>query len=271
MKYADLHIHTYFSDGTFSPEEVVKNAISGNLSAVSITDHDSVEAIDLVKALAKDKIEVIPGVELTAEMGKSEVHILGYFINWKDDEFKKELNLLGKVRQERARKILAKLKELKMEIKYEDLIKFSGPGTVGRLHIARMMCSLGYVANIKEAFLKYLSEGKLAYVGKFRLSTKKAIEVIKKVGGISVLAHPYNLGHDEWFPNLIKEGLDGLEVYYNKQDPQITVHYERLAHKFGLLMTGGSDCHGRARGKSLLGKVKFPYTLVEQLKIKKQG
>ncbi len=266
MKYADLHVHTCISDGSFTPAEVVNQAISANLSAIAITDHDSVDAVDEAVREAGDKIEIIPGVELTAEMDGNEIHILGYFIDWRDAKFRQELESLQKVRLERARKIVEKLKQLGMEINYEELLKFSGRGSVGRLHIARMMKSSGYVSSIREAFWRFLGEGKPACVGKFRLSPRQAMELIRNVGGLAVLAHPYLLNHDEWISQFADDGLDGIEVYYSIQNPQITGHYERLALKNELLMTGGSDCHGQAKGRVLLGKVKIPYSLVEKLK-----
>ncbi len=266
MKYADLHIHTYISDGTFTPEEVINKAVAGQLSAIAITDHDAVEAIGEAASLARDRIEIIPGVELTSEMRGTEIHILGYFIDWKEAKFQTELKLLQEVRLERVRMILEKLDKLGMKIDFNDLLKFSGPGSVGRLHIARMMISYGYAGSVKEVFQRFIGAGKPAYIAKFRLSPREAVKLIKEAGGLAVLAHPYILNHDEWIPEFIQDGLDGIEVYYSLQDPQITLHYERLAYKYNLLMTGGSDCHGLARGKALLGKFKAPYRLVEELK-----
>ncbi len=266
MRYADLHVHTRISDGSFTPAEVVNRAISAKLSAIAITDHDAVEAIDEAMGEAGDKIEIIPGVELTAEMEGNEIHILGYFIDWRDAKFYQELKTLQKARLERARKILEKLKQLGMEINYDEVLKFAGSCSVGRLHIARMIMSFGYVSSIREAFWRFLGQGKPACAGKFKLSPRQAIKLIKSVGGLAVLAHPYLLNCDEWIPEFAKDGLDGIEVYYSIQNPQITVHYEKLAAKNELLMTGGSDCHGLAKGRALLGKVKIPYSLVEKLK-----
>jgi len=266
VKYADLHLHTCFSDGTFTPGELVERTLSAGLSAIAITDHDSVDAINEVTDLSGEKTEIIPGVELTAEMNSGEIHILGYYVDWENTDFQSELKSLQTVRLERVRKMLDKLDKLGMQIDYDDLLKFAGYGSVGRLHIARMMHSLRYIDSVRDAFRCFIGEGKPAYVGKFRLSPKEAIHLIKRFGGVPVLAHPYLLGHDEWISEFIKYGLNGIEVYYSTQNPQITVHYERLAHKNKLLMTGGSDCHGLAKGRVLLGKVKVPYKLVEGLK-----
>ncbi len=266
MKYADLHVHTYFSDGTFSPEEVINRALSGGLSAIAITDHDTVEAIDEAMALAGDRIEIIPGIELTAEKKGAEIHILGYFINWADEAFHLELEALRKIRLERIRQIIDKLNELGIKISFEEALEFSGQGSIGRLHIARMMCQAKYVSSVKEAFLRFIGEGQPAYVGKIKLTPEQAIQMIKRIGGKAVLAHPYLLNHDEWIPDLIRDGLDGMEVYYSTQNPQVTLHYERLATKYNLLSTGGSDCHGLAKSRTLLGKFKLPYDLVEKLR-----
>jgi predicted metal-dependent phosphoesterase TrpH len=265
-RFADLHTHTNFSDGTSSPKELVSQAKKNALSAIAITDHDTTEGITPALEEAKSNgIEVLPGVELTAEINATEVHILGYLINWQEAWFQEKLKEIAKVRVERIYEMVKRLKSLGIEIKAEDVFKMSGKGSVGRLHLARVMKDKGVVTSVAEAFAKYIGDRGPAYVGRFRLSPKEAIEIILKLSGIPVLAHPYNLGRDELIPSFMSMGLKGIEVYYPEHSPPVERHYENLAIKYGLLITGGSDFHGEAKPDVTLGSIKIPYSLVEEL------
>lgn len=265
--YADLHIHTNKSDSTFSPEEVVLNAVRCGLSAIGITDHDSVEAIPLVERYAKQhNIEVIPGIELSADADGEEVHILGYYIDFKKDWFLEKLEFLRDTRTRRAQQIIGKLNELAINITIEDVLSISGEGAVGRMHIARALLEKKYILSIPEAFQKYIGKGKYAYVKKYRITPKEAIDMIGKLGGISVLAHPQIMNQDDLIPQMVKQGLGGIEVYHSDHTPEGTARYLELAKRYNLAITGGSDCHGMGKGKVLMGTVKVPYELVEELK-----
>lgn len=267
MKYADLHIHTKLSDSTFTPEQVIKQAHASGLSCVAITDHDTVDAIEpAIREAGQWNIEVIPGVELTAEIDDYEIHILGYFINWQAGWFKKKLKQICEVRNRRALAIIEKLRNLDIGLDADELMNKALPGSVGRLHIARMLQEKGFVSSIQEAFNKYIGSGRPCYVKKFKLTPAEAIDMIRKLNGLAVLAHPHVIGNDRLIAQFAQLGLRGLEVYYPEHDKATTKHYLDLAKECRLLITGGSDCHGLGKNRILIGEIKVPYELVEALK-----
>lgn len=274
QKVADLHVHTNISDSTFSPEKVIKLAKQQGLEAIAITDHDTCAAIAPAMRIAENiGIEVIPGVELTAELEDDEIHILGYFIDWKDSIFTRKLEELCRVREERAKEILKRLKELGIDLRYDDLVEIAGQqsNSMGRLHIANLLYKKGKVACIREAFTKYIGNDSPAYVKKFKLSPREAVDMIKSVGGVSVLAHPKTI-HAGLKPlrdivgMLVEEGIQGIEVYHSDHHARDSSEFKKIAEEYGLLITGGSDCHGLGKKEVLLGKVKVPYELVEKLR-----
>lgn len=272
-KKADLHVHTFLSDGTFSPQEVVSYAKEIGLSAVAITDHDCVDGIEPALNFSKsNQLEIIPGVELTAEDVKSEIHILGFFIDWKKSWFLEKLKKLCQVRLNRMKEMIDKLSKHGFTISLEDLLKVSGPsGVVGRLHLAQLLHKKKYVSSLEEAFKKYIGDKAPFYVKKVNLSYQEAIETILNLGGIPVLAHPHLLHRDELIPSFIKAGLKGIEVYHSEHPNKVSRYYEGLAQKYNLLITGGSDCHGSGKGRILMGGVKVSYHLVEKLKEAKEN
>lgn len=267
-KLADLHVHTNLSDGTFTPEKVVKYAKRMGLDAIAITDHDCVSGIAPAMAAAKDiGVEIIPGVELTAEMDDKEIHVLGYFIDWQNVK----LDEIIKVRVERAKKMLQKLKEHKVDVSEEELFELSGPGSIGRPHIARLLLKKGFVSSIQQAFKKYIGDGKPCYVKKFKLTPAEAVALIKGVGGVAALAHPMTIYSEdktieEIVGLLVKDGIQGIEVYHSDHKKKHEVMLKELARRFNLAVTGGSDCHGFGKKEVLIGKVKIPYELVENLR-----
>jgi len=273
-KVADLHVHTNISDSTFSPEKVVELARLKGLDAIAITDHDTCAAIEPAIRLAKvTGVEIIPGVELTAELEDDEIHILGYFIDWQNEAFTKKLKELCRVREERAKEILRKLNEQGIDLKYEDLLEVAGPctGSIGRLHIANLLYKKGKVACTKEAFTKYIGNDSPAYVKKFKLSPREASDMIKAVGGVSILAHPKTISTEarpleDTVKMLVDEGVQGIEVYHSDHSKSESSGFKELAEEYGLLITGGSDCHGLGKKEVMLGKVKVPYELVEKLR-----
>lgn len=271
-KYADLHIHTNKSDSTFSPFEVVKCAARCGLNVIAITDHDSVEAVPLVMDIAGEyNIEVIPGIELSADINGEEVHILGYFVDYTKHWFLRKLEFLRRHRFSRAQKIIEKLKRLGVDIDLNEVLTISGEGAVGRIHIAKTLQQKGYIRSIPEAFAKYIGKDSPAYVRKYKITPKEAMSMIKKLGGVSVLAHPQIMGQDVWIPQMVKDGLQGIEVYHSDHNKEGEAYYLDIANKYNLLVTGGSDCHGMGKGKALMGKVKVPYELVEKLKAVANG
>lgn len=261
MSKADLHIHTHFSDSSLSPKEVVEYAHTKGLKTIGITDHDIVDGIDEAIKWAKlYDMEIIPGVELSVQRQEKELHILGYFIDWKNEWLNEELKLFREVRQTRAQEIVSKLNELNINIDYDKVLEVAKSGTpngaVSRVHIATVLCQMKVVDSIKTAFERYLNYGANAYVPKFNLTPKQAIEMILKVGGIPVLAHPY---FSKCSVNLISElvqfGLKGLEAYHPQQNTKGIQWCQKWAQKYKLLLTGGSDCHGLFKKSILIGTV----------------
>jgi predicted metal-dependent phosphoesterase TrpH len=270
-KLADLHLHTYFSDGTFSPAQLVEEAKKAGLCCIAVTDHDCVLGIGPTIECAGSSLEVIPGIELTAEIDSNELHILGYFIDRDSPPLLAELIQINEIRKNRVHEILDKLKKLGVNLDPQDVFSIAGQGSVGRLHIARAMYNKGIVSNIYEAFNRYIGNKGPAYVGKFSLIPQEAIKLILEAKGVPVLAHPHNSACDEFIPSFVRAGLKGLEVYYPEYSEPIISYYLQIANKYGLLLTGGSDCHGDAKPDVKLGKISIPYGLVEKIKEQRNG
>jgi len=263
LRFADLHIHTNLSDGWLTPLEAVEDANRAGLAAISIADHDSVKGIEAaIFAGKKCGVEVIPGVELCSEFEGQELHILGYFIDWKDKWLREKLLTIQEARVDRAKRILDRLRDLNINISYNTVIVIAG-GAVGRPHIAQALLDRNYVRTVQEAFEKYLGISRPAYVERYPLSPAEAIGMIRKVGGISALAHPVFARTDEVLPELVDQGLQAIEAYHSRHDVAATRHFEELAKKYDLLIVGGSDSHGR---EVPVGAVRIPYEFVEKLK-----
>ncbi len=267
MRSADLHLHTVFSDGTDAPGELVKKAAKAALEAIAVTDHDSVEAVPAaIDAGILHGVEVIPGIELTAEYEGLEIHILGYFLDYRNAALHEKLKFLEKARIERIHAMVAKLNGMGVRINADKIFALSGKGIVGRLHVARVMMSEGIIGSIWEAFSKYIGNNGPAYVLGFKFSPQDAVKLIRGAGGIPVLAHPYALRRDDLIPKLVHCGIRGLEVYYPEHTSTMRNKYIRICREHKLLMTGGSDYHGRAKPDVVLGGFKVPYELVESLR-----
>jgi predicted metal-dependent phosphoesterase TrpH len=267
-KLADLHIHTYFSDSTSSPEEVIEQAYKQQLSCIAITDHDVVDGVALtMKAGEKYGIEVIPGIELSSEIHGKDIHVLGYFVDYENPAFKEKVSTFQDTRMERMKGMILKLRELGIDgISLEEVCALTNSRAVGRPHLASILVKKGVVKDLKEAFDKFLADEAPAYVPKFKQSPYEAIKLILSAGGVPVLAHPMFTNVDELIPQFVKAGLKGLEVYYPNTTENILRYYKGLAEKNNLIMTGGSDAHGEAKKNTYLGKMKIPYELVEKLK-----
>ena len=267
-KYIDLHVHTNYSDGTFSPEEVSRYALEMKLTAIAITDHDCVDGILPAMEEAKARgLEIIPGVELSAEIADFEIHIIGLLIDWQDPWFNEQLKKIRNARTERMRKMVEKLNEMGIGIKLEDVMALSrDKGAVGRLHLARALYEGGYTHSIKQAFARFIGRTGPCYVKRMIISPKEAIEMIRRVKGIPIFAHPRIMQHDEVIPELINYGLMGIEVLHIDHNSSTSNHYKQLAQKYGLLLSGGSDCHGAGKGYPLMGKVEVPYSFLEKIK-----
>lgn len=272
MSFADLHLHTTFSDGTLSCDQLVSLAAKAGLSAISIVDHDTVAGFEQAReAGVKFNVEVISGVELTAENDGVEIHLLGYLFDSGYKPLLEKLEFLRKNRVERIYKICDKLKkDMDVELDPEAVFDLSGKGTVGRLHVARAMVKSGLIKSTYDAFYKYIGDRCPGYVSGFKLTPSEAIKLIKDAGGVPVLAHPYTLRRDELILEFIKAGLMGLEVYYSEHTQGMVNFYLDLVKKYKLVATGGSDFHGDAKPDVKLGSIKIPYELVENLKAAKE-
>jgi predicted metal-dependent phosphoesterase TrpH len=213
---------------------------------------------------------VLAGVELTCEYNGVEIHLLGYLIDYKNINLLKRLEFLKKSRVERVYKIIDKLKEINIDLKAQDIFNIAHGGTVGRLHIARAMVKAGIVDSTNEAFQKFIGDKCPGYVCGFKLTPAEAIKLIKDVGGIPVLAHPYTLSNDELILQFIGFGLMGLEAYYPEHTQAMINFYLGLAQKHNLLVTGGSDYHGDVKPEVKIGSAKIPYSLVEKIKTTKE-
>lgn len=265
---ADLHIHTNFSDSTQSPEEVVDQAHEQGLGCIAITDHDTMDGIEpAVEAAKKYALEIIPGIELSSEADGKDIHILGYFIDYKNENFARKIRNMQNARVERMREMIGKLKGLGIDnITLDEVCERAESNSVGRPHLAAVMLEKGCVTSIKKAFDQYLADDAPAYVSKYKQSPYEAIDLIRSAGGIAVLAHPMLTGVDEMIPGLVEAGLHGLEVYYPNRSDDVIRFYEGLAEKYQLIATGGSDAHGDVKKHTFIGKIKIPYSVVEQLK-----
>lgn len=266
-KYADLHLHTTFSDGTLTPEEIVKEAKLVGFSAISITDHDILDGIEPgILAGKKYGVEVIPGVELSARSDDdAEIHILGYYMDLQNETFRERLQDFRETRVVRAKKMVDKLNELGLDIGYDDVLKMADSTSIGRPHVATALVEKGYVATNSEAFNRYLFDGGPAYVQKKKISPAEAIAMILDAGGVPVLAHPGMIQQDI-IPELISMGLMGLEAFHPFHSVQLTYYYCDLAKRYKILITGGSDCHGEAKSRMYLGNIRLPYRHIDALK-----
>jgi 3',5'-nucleoside bisphosphate phosphatase len=256
---------------------VVRYAKEGGLTAMALTDHDTVDGLPEAVAAGTDLgVEVIPGVEISAQYPGGTMHILGLFVDYHNGLLDQRLAVLKQARIDRNPQIIAKLNALGIPITLEQVNKISGGGQVGRPHIARALMELGCIKNLQEAFDKYLGWHKPAYVSKFRFPPDQALAMIREAKGIPVLAHPFTLGLGSAYAlkNLVIElkglGLAGLEVYYSEHTPEQEALYLKLAQELNLLITGGSDYHGLNKPEITLGSMpcqdRLTYNLVEALK-----
>ena len=250
MSCLDLHLHTTHSDGSCTPTEVVNMAHQAGVTALAITDHDIVTGVAEAMAAGQQcGIEIIPGVEISSLAGNSELHILGYFLDWQDSDLLARLKTLREGRHRRNPLIIERLQALGIDITYDEVRALAGTDSIGRPHIARVLMDKHVVATAKEAFDRFLAEGKPAYVPRELPSPADAISWIKAAHGLAVLAHPtWVKVAEQSLIDLVRQlkadGLDGVEVYYSTHAVRQTREYLSLAQQLGLLVTGGSDFHG---------------------------
>lgn len=277
----DLHLHSVFSDGSLTPEEITSVAMDLGLNALSITDHDNLLAYSCAKEYAQKRSmetgqpipEIIPGIEVNTIYDKYEVHVLGYYVDDSNENMAKLINYQKNARVEQTVEILKNLKKMaKIDIKLDaitGLVKEGG--SIGRPHIAKAIVNAGGVSNMLEAYRKYISDESPTYIKRKTVSPHEAVETIYETGGIPVLAHPCDIDSpEELITELMNYGLRGIEVYHRKHSPGMIEYYSSLAEKYELIVTGGSDCHGpKASGQLFLGKTHVPDWVLTELKKEK--
>ncbi|OAQ19831.1 PHP domain-containing protein [Thermosulfurimonas dismutans] len=256
----DLHTHSTASDGTYSPAELVQLAKDVSLSALALTDHDTVEGLGEAMAAARELgVPFVPGVEISVKFdGPGHCHILGYFVDADSPVLRETLGLLQRAREERNRKMMEKLQSLGVDITLEEL-EDQAKGEIGRPHFAALLVKKGVVKSVGEAFEKYLKKGAPAYVPKARLTAEEAFSAIRAAGGLAVLAHPIHLKlSPEELVRYVEElkafGLDGIEAYYTDHTKQFTTLCLEIARRYDLVPTGGSDFHGHNKPDIKLGR-----------------
>ncbi|MBI4845387.1 MAG: PHP domain-containing protein [Candidatus Omnitrophica bacterium] len=212
-------------------------------------------------------LEVVPGVELSADLNNIEIHILGLFIDYKQPWFIEKLTQIRGARFTRMEKMVEKLNAEGINISMEDVLNLSRKGcSLGRLHLARALFDKGFIFSVRQAFENYIGRNKPCYVKRFNISPQEAIKIILDLKGVPVLAHPGSMFHDEIIPELANTGLKAIEIYHSDHSPDTVKRYQKLAKKFNLLISGGSDCHGMGKGYPLIGMTKVPYEEFEKLK-----
>lgn len=265
---ADLHCHTYFSDGVLSPEELLQKAVKHGIYAISITDHDTVDGcVAAHELLDKYPVELINGCEFSAHEGDREYHILGYALDTDHEPLRKHLDDFRQSRFHRAEMIVEKLKKLDIHIDLDEVIEKAGVAPITRPHIAAVMLDERYVIDMKEAFIKYLGDDGPAFVKKQHYPVEDCIKLINESGGIASLAHPGNTINQSTLYKMIQHGLDGIEVIHPMHDENLQKYYHSIASQYWLLGTGGSDYHGNKEfDKANFGNFVVPYSVVESIR-----
>ena len=245
-----MHIHSTYSDGSFSISEIIDIGRECDLKTISITDHDTVAGVPEALSIAADTIEVIPAVEMSSNLGSLDVHILAYFIDCNNANMLEYLDAFKLHRRERVKKIVTHLNSDGIKLEFEQIKMIAGNCSLGRPHIAEALVESGYVRSINEAFMRYLGQGQPYYQPKKDVHPREVIELIKECRGVPVIAHPAILRFESIIYQLILDGCLGIEVWHPEHSLHDRQRFHEIAIKNGLLVTGGSDCHGR-RGRAV--------------------
>ncbi|HBQ60253.1 MAG TPA: PHP domain-containing protein [Balneolaceae bacterium] len=264
---ADLHIHTTCSDGKMSPEEAVELAAEKKLQCLSITDHDTCKAYHQAKGKAAElDIELIPGVEITSTLDDKEAHILAYNFDPDTNYLEDFLKSQKKARRERIKGIIETVQKNGVEVDFDEVWAEANGANIGRPHLAQVLIQKGYVSSHKEAFIRYLSNQKLGSIENTYPDYREVIEIIKNVGGASVVAHPGRMYSDAEIQQFIDAGIDGIECIHPSHNFKLQKKYTELCESESLLMTGGSDSHDHIEtGYTNVGVVTIAYKYVERL------
>ncbi|WP_250227587.1 PHP domain-containing protein [Anaeropeptidivorans aminofermentans] len=276
MNYIDLHTHSVFSDGTFTPSELIERAKALGLSAIALTDHDTIDGLsEAIEASKRLNIEFINGVEIAADYKDTEIHIVGLLFDRTSTILSDSLLEMEKRREIRNKELVLLFNEEGIKMKYEDILNKSDGKIITRAHFARFLMEEGYVESINDAFLKYLSPGKKTYMKRELLSSSEAIELIHKAGGIAILAHPGEYGFsekqlEEMVHELKKQNIDAIEAIYTTNSIYTESFHRDLAKRYHLKISGGSDFHGSNKPEIELGKgfgnLKIPYEILNKLR-----
>jgi predicted metal-dependent phosphoesterase TrpH len=263
----DLHVHTTCSDGDMTAEQMVIEARKMGLAGLAITDHDDVGGVEIaIETAGSSGFEVISGVELSTSDGKSDLHILGFLIDVRNENLLRYLGLFREARLQRGIKMVERLREMGVEIEVDSVLEIAGEGAVGRPHIAAALLKNGCVDSVEDAFRNYIGFHSPAYVPKYRLNPSEAFRVIAEAGGVGAVAHPGTSRRDELITDYITAGMRAIEVYHPKHNENDIARYERLADKMGLVATGGSDSHGTRNQRLHLGACTVPRSTIDKLR-----
>ncbi len=265
---ADLHTHTTHSDGAHTPYDLIQRAHALGLEVLSITDHDNVGALDEAVEWGKSLgMEVISGLELSVSLGEKDVHVLAYFIDHRNQDLLDYLTFFRRERLKRAERIVQKLNKLNVPLKLEAVLEQAGVGSVGRPHIATALLDGGFIGTYHEAFERFIGTGGPAFEKKYQLSPADAFKLVNKAGGLSFLAHPGKHISELDLSQLIKNGLDGIEVIHPAHDEKLREYYRGLVNQYFLLESGGSDFHGGKKNDDhTLGVFTVPMHVVETMR-----
>ena len=261
-----MHMHSTYSDGVRTPAELISMAKSKGLAGIALTDHDSMEGFgELAAAAAPAGVEVMTGVELSCEYNGKDLHVLGYGVDAANSPLQTLLREFRGARERRGERIVEKLAEQGVHIEMSHVLAKAGNGALGRPHIAEALIEAGYVANHGEAFARFIGEGCVAYVDKFKMQPAQAVASIHAAGGLAFIAHPgYYMEDFDAFLRLLDEGFDGVEVFHPYHIPPVITRLLALARDRGLLISGGSDFHGFA-GRDNMGEPVVSHALFERI------
>ena len=273
----DLHTHTVFSDGTTTPEENVQLALDAGLEGLGVTDHDTTDPLERAFAAAEGTdLEIVPGVEFSAELEGSSVHVLGYWVDPDDEALQREMDRLRNERYRRAEEIVAKFNELGVDVAFGRVQELAGDAPIGRPHIAKAVVETGAAGDLQEVFDNWLADGGPAYVPKYAVDPVTAVELLVSAGGVAVLAHPGLYGADdrgittETIEAMVAVGLAGIDDDHPDHDDEDRTFYRGIAETHGLVVTAGSDFHGE-RKDNRLGEATVARERVEALRSRRVG
>lgn len=277
----DLHLHSTYSDGTSTPKEIVAGAVDAGLTAIALTDHDTLEGIPEARRAADDAgLRLVAGTELSVLWRHQSMHLLVYFLEPGDGPLQNQLSKLQEARADRNAAIAVKLNDLGLAVTLEEVHAEAGYGVVGRPHFAGVMMAKGYVATVAEAFDRYLADGRPAYAPRRRLSAQEAIELSRASAAVPVIAHPHTLHlraaeFSEGFADLVRAGLGGIESYYGEYTPDLRRRLVEICRSLGIVATGGSDYHGRYKPHLSIGTgkgdLRVPESALEELDAARLG